>query len=1075
MTSTFVLAFVFILSYYETYQFAHFANISELINPLKGKQEKFGNLKEFISKFVIDIPNSLIKNETKNILENITLYGLYIDRIITRKKEIIGNKAGVKISIEGAALKAKGFYKILSDEYKYFEANVSNLNILFPFYLVKDNETGLIHKVDISGFNLDLENAEIDFDFEMPEAIKDITIGLLKSVLRLVNSGFLEKTLVQILNEKFMDLFDKIKGIIYNGVKPDELKILTKQEELGNLKKSSLMSAVAYLLNNLTGADGPFSFNNIANIFSQDTGIIHVKDFYTNPLNFEFDLNINNQSLGNFYINIDDIIISGLNTWKNFTALEPYNNILLNSYTDLENLSIDLAFTLKIRLDNSSFLVREENILNEKAMFRTNLINNTLKAMIQLPTNKNKGLSYTHQECLNLDCVMDLIDSNGTGITALSLNETFKYILLEVVQDGGLEDDLDNAIDKIVDLFVSSYSDKISLFINALLNSTIINIVNKQINNYLYTQKCPGVEDPEDLEIDKVITTAGFLSAFALFLAIIFYPYILAHACNKKKDPIKVNLLDNQEINERISNTSEIQNVKNYDMESQYCCSKIGINWIKEFGRTDPEGASLFLHPHVPIFWRIFIPCAILCSIALFASSNSGTGASVFVVLNVGRRIQVPSLFDFGLINSVRDMWKAGVYPLSLLIAVFSGFWPYLKLILMLISFVLPASILNKSRRETVLMILDATGKWSILDTYVMTLMLVAFHFHIKFPVVPPSEAEESSLIDVFVYAAYGFFTLILGTIISLILSHIITHLHRKIEEHPDQNKGKKAESYTALISFAQNKYLGEKLFRVIISFLLFLTLGLVLYGSLIISFSFNFHGLAGYALDLFNISPERDYSTYELGLSVPEAAEFPNSVVIRFTQVVYFLTIFFIPITMLVNVLILWFVPLPRKAQKIFYDIAEILNAWSCLDVFVVSIMAAILEIGQFAEFIVGDKCDFIQPIIEKYFGKILEGHKKCFEVKAYLKSGCWFLFAAAISYFISSFIVMKVCRNALNERLPDHVKEYIRAKKEGERISKIMDFSNRTTVDNLNDIRNTISKKAIDIENEDDDNNNK
>ena len=30
------------------------------------------------------------------------------------------------------------------------------------------------------------------------------------------------------------------------------------------------------------------------------------------------------------------------------------------------------------------------------------------------------------------------------------------------------------------------------------------------------------------------------------------------------------------------------------------------------------------------------------------------------MVFNVGRRIRAPSLFDFSLVNSVRDMWLAG-------------------------------------------------------------------------------------------------------------------------------------------------------------------------------------------------------------------------------------------------------------------------------------------------------------------------------------------------------------------------------------------------------------------------------
>ena len=44
-------------------------------------------------------------------------------------------------------------------------------------------------------------------------------------------------------------------------------------------------------------------------------------------------------------------------------------------------------------------------------------------------------------------------------------------------------------------------------------------------------------------------------------------------------------------------------------------------------------------------------------------------------------------------------MWDAEVYPLSLLIAVFSGVWPYLKIIMMLVSeTVRPAQLTNTPR-----------------------------------------------------------------------------------------------------------------------------------------------------------------------------------------------------------------------------------------------------------------------------------------------------------------------------------------------------------------------------------------
>ena len=45
----------------------------------------------------------------------------------------------------------------------------------------------------------------------------------------------------------------------------------------------------------------------------------------------------------------------------------------------------------------------------------------------------------------------------------------------------------------------------------------------------------------------------------------------------------------------------------------------------------------------------------------------------------------------------------------------------------------------------------------------------------------------------------------------------------------------------------------------------------------------------------------------------------------ITISTAVHFLTVFIMPVAMLLNVLFLWFIPLPRCAQKFFYSILEI------------------------------------------------------------------------------------------------------------------------------------------------------
>ena len=79
------------------------------------------------------------------------------------------------------------------------------------------------------------------------------------------------------------------------------------------------------------------------------------------------------------------------------------------------------------------------------------------------------------------------------------------------------------------------------------------------------------------------------------------------------------------------------------------------------------------------------------------------------------------SFFDFSLISSVKHMWDGGAYALALLIAILSGAWPYVKLASMLILWYIPVKPLT---RGNLLSLLEALGKWSLIDIYVFALMM---------------------------------------------------------------------------------------------------------------------------------------------------------------------------------------------------------------------------------------------------------------------------------------------------------------------------------------------------------------
>ena len=1044
-----------VISYVQSFQDFTFDNIHF---PSKRNQDDL-NLREWLNQLVIDLPNDLI-NETQGYIQDLTIYNISLESLFPSRKILISKKMGLNITFLNAAFNIKGKHTILSKEPKNFIAKISSLKIKLPFFLIK-NETGLVTEVDTTGFNIEIEKAKIDLDIEdMSDVIGNIIVGILKLVLKFIKANIIEKNLIKTMNEKFRDAFEFVNHIILNRVEPDKLNITINSTDLADIRDSNILGSIALIFASFEGVNGSMSLNDIANMLTNNTGTLQLKQIYDKEIQFEFNLtDNNNNSLGNFEITLDDLNISGINTWKDFKVLVPYDPLQLLTYITLQNLTLDLDFSLRLKLDNTSKLVRNKTILYEKGQLRTNLKNNSLKGFLQLPFNNKRSFEYTNNQCLNVSCVLDLIDSNGTGISYLAFNETFTYITLGVKEgkEGGyLEEDLDDTITRLTDLFITGFDNEIGLLINAILNNTVINLLNKKINEFLYNKSfCEEIKDPTYEVIDVVAMSTSIGVCVGIFFMFIFSPYILCKAFKKKKEE---RIIEENDINREATISSDY----NRD-EPKYCIENISIKWLKEFSRIDSEGASLFLNPKIPLFFRIFLPLAILLTIALFVSTHSAKGALVFLIFKVGRRIGVPEFLDFSLIKNIKDLWQGEAKIMSILVALFSLAWPYIVLLLMLISFIFPSSILSHKDRGRILTVIEVGAKFTLFDFYIVIMLLLDFHFLIPIPVVPQSKAKEKTIIDIVVEEKFGYISLIVGTFILLILSHILIHLHRSLDSHPDENKGEKAESCKAIISFAKIKYLSRVQFKVIFSIIFVLALGLIAAGAIPFCFAYFYGGLAGYLLDVFQIPINRELGVMIIEFVLPEAYEFEKDALI--TQIVYFTTVYIIPLTFLFFAGLLWFVPMPRKAQKVLYSIAEILSAWSCTEVFIIALTASLSGIENFTQFVINDKFGRYQPLVKKYFSGILNGNDTLFKVDPSYKIGFWLYFPGEVFFLITSFTTLIVGRNALNERLPDHVKDYLKIEKSDiSRLSNINEFSSRTTtMDNESTSNKANNKKNL------------
>ena len=94
---------------------------------------------------------------------------------------------------------------------------------------------------------------------------------------------------------------------------------------------------------------------------------------------------------------------------------------------------------------------------------------------------------------------------------------------------------------------------------------------------------------------------------------------------------------------------------------------------------------SLFMDPHLALWQRMFVPVVICLNVAIFVVGHVHTGATVDVVANAtGNYVRLDRFVEFSLGHSLLDMWNGNAFTLFWMVFIFSGVWPYFKLILLL-------------------------------------------------------------------------------------------------------------------------------------------------------------------------------------------------------------------------------------------------------------------------------------------------------------------------------------------------------------------------------------------------------
>jgi hypothetical protein len=425
--------------------------------------------------------------------------------------------------------------------------------------------------------------------------------------------------------------------------------------------------------------------------------------------------------------------------------------------------------------------------------------------------------------------------------------------------------------------------------------------------------------------------------------------------------------------------------------------------------------SNILFHARTPDSLRIIVPVTVLVAILVFVLSNFQVGATVDIQISKCDGIPVaflPAVTSFSLGKTVRDMFLANVYVLMSLVLLFSGIWPYVKLLLLLFSFTIPKSRFSVRRRETLLTWLDAMGKYSLVDSFVLVLMLVSFRLKLEFP--------EIGVIDSYVTPYFGFYLFLIGTIISLVTGNVVTFLHRysSLRQIPDNQPTRRIS--TRNHAFQARDFYGYaqavKLtpFASSIWFCLIISSAiLIMLGSTNEFLVFEFQGIVG---NIMGKKKTTCFSLISLGTSLTNSVKDHGHFGIRLIQCTYFFFSLLMPLLGLLNMMILTYVPMSLKTLQLAFFTAEICNAWSAAEVFLLSVVVSMLELHQFSKFMVGDKCNFLQHPLA---AQLMNDETDCFGVNSSVGKGISYLCTGVLLSCFVNHVGLEISGTVLRERM--------------------------------------------------------
>lgn len=417
------------------------------------------------------------------------------------------------------------------------------------------------------------------------------------------------------------------------------------------------------------------------------------------------------------------------------------------------------------------------------------------------------------------------------------------------------------------------------------------------------------------------------------------------------------------------------------------------------------------------------------------------------------------------------------------LIAIFSGLWPYAKQVSTLVLWFSPPTPPrsltrfgfvkrlwpSSKRRGNMLSWLDALGKYSFIDIFVLVVAMVAFRISIESPSVSFLPDNFYS-VDLVLVALYGLYFNMSAQILSQWVSHWVVFYHagivgqalkhreleRQASRHQQQETTSRdlelAETDNDTNSWSENNdnndnnlealRLCDRVFTVgdhnpnkrlkIKHGVKYGLIGLataaivfMIIGCSIPAFHFEILGLVGVVVESGQQFDRAIayYSVFSICKSLIEQAIFlqmpAQYIGLGLLAIILVVTTLIMPLILVYFYLRLWFASMNKKqTEKLLFAI-EIVKSWQYVEVFVLAVIIAAWQVGGLSGYMVNEYCGSLDGIfatlVQFHLLEVEDG--QCFYVRSMVESGTYLLMAGAMFLAILSLFVTKAASQKLHE----------------------------------------------------------